>query len=93
MSLSQRTATLRLSVSSSHNLIRSEPSILDRNSKGIPVSVLENFGIKKFKDRSLWTVGVPTETRSLSHRNSALVSANLACRHASAMFRGAVSIF
>jgi len=72
---------------------RAEPSILEKNSsRHTAVSEPDHLGTKEIKDRSLWTVGISMETRSLSRCNSALFSTNSAFIRASAMFKNYVSV-
>lgn len=72
---------------------RAEPSILEKNSsRRTAVSEPDHLGTKEIKDRSLRTVGIYMETRSLSHCNSALFTTNSACRRASVMFKNYVSV-
>ena len=67
--------------------------MLEKNSsRRTAVSEPDHLGAKEIKDRSLWAVGVPMETQSLSRCNSALVLTNSACRRASAMFKNCVSV-
>lgn len=51
------------------------------------VSEPDNLGTKKIKDKPLWTVGIPMETRSLSRCILALVSAISTCKHALAILK------
>jgi len=67
--------------------------MLEKNSsRHTAVSEPDHLGTKEINDRSLWAVGVPMETRSLSRCNSALVSTNSVCRRASAMLKNHVSV-
>jgi Fe-S oxidoreductase len=67
--------------------------MLEKNSsRGTAASEPDHLGTKEIKSRSLWKVGIPMETRSLSRCNSALFSTCSACRRASAVLKKTVSV-
>ena len=71
--------------------MRADVSTVVRNSSnGIPFSNPDHFGTSEI-NKSLWTVGVPAENRSLNRCSSALVSTSSTCSRASAMSKNYIN--